>query len=727
MFRILTLRAKILALPIVAAAGFIATLAVIVSFGLAAQSEQQLIQHGYSPALQVSQRLERALENYQRALRDAVGASDGTAVEGADSLAAVFTVLADTLRRNDSVDRAGVDSLTQAFTTYVAVSRETSHGMISGNMELDLMSGMQAMRSQYAELAETLATRRIAEEERIASAFETARSLQRTTLISSAVVLVVALVMLAVLAIGTLRNILGALRTLSDAATAIASGRIEQRIDIHSRDEIGALADAFRGLVSYIGEIAHAADRLAVGDLEAAAVTPRSEYDVLSRNVNRVSDALRTVVGEIGSTINAVQEGNLTRRGSAANVEGAYADVITGTGTMLDAVNAPIDEARTVLARVAERNLAVRMEGEYKGDHAAIKDSLNTALSNIGDAFISLTSAVEQVNGAASEIGSGSQDLASGAADQAGAIDRVSNRLVVVGERTKASAADAQEARTAMDRARADTEQGVESMHALANAVIDIKKSADSSAKIVKTIDEIAFQTNLLALNAAVEAARAGDAGRGFAVVADEVRNLAIRAADAARNTAALIEESVQKTEVGVKLNDGVRQRLEQIRTGVERATTMMANIADGAHEQEQELQEVTSAISQIAELTQRVAANAEESASAAAELQAQAGEMHEMASQFVVDGSDARAYGSSTAATKASLPPRHDAPTPTRDRSGSGSTRRQARPARSAAPAPTAPARKRAAVARTPVSATIHAASLIPFDDDDSDSLAEF
>ena len=338
-----------------------------------------------------------------------------------------------------------------------------------------------------------------------------------------------------------------------------------------------------------------------------------------------------------------MQQGSLAQRGSAAGLEGAYAEVVAGTNAMLDAVNAPIDEARTVLARVARRDLAVRMVGEYKGDHAAIKDSLNVALENIGEAFASLTSAIGQVNAAATEIGAGSQELASGASDQAGAIDQVSNRLSVVGERTKASAADAHEARAAMERARTDTVQGVERMEALAEAVSDIKRSADSTAKIVKTIDEIAFQTNLLALNAAVEAARAGDAGRGFAVVADEVRSLAIRAAEAARNTAALIEESVAKTETGVKLNDGVRRRLEEIRTGVERASTMMANIADGAREQEQELQEVTGAISQIAQLTQRVAANAEESASAAAELQAQAGEMHDMASQFTVSGRAAR------------------------------------------------------------------------------------
>ncbi len=708
MFRSLTLRAKILALPVVAAIGFVVTLAVVVSLGLSAQTEQERIQNGYSPALQVSQRLERTLEDYQRALRDAVGASDADAVLAADSLSARFVALGQSLAANDLVEQDGIDSLMAAFSAYAAGARASSLGMITGDLELDLMGGMQAMRSQYAALAATLADRRAFEEARIATAFESAQSMQTKTLISSAGVLVVALALLGVLAVGTLRNILGSLGALSNAASEIASGRIEQKIEIHSKDEVGALADAFRGMLAYIGDIAHAADRLAVGDLKAASVEPRSEHDVLSRNMNRVSEALHTVMGEVGNTITAVQAGNLSQRGSAKGIDGAYADVITGTNGMLDAVNAPIDEARTVLARVAQRDLTVRMEGDYQGDHAAIKKSLNAALTNIGEAFASLTSAVAQVNSAAAEIGSGSQELASGAADQAGAIDQVSNRLVVVGARTKASAADAHEARAAMERARTDTEQGVERMQTLAEAVADIKKSADSTAKIVKTIDEIAFQTNLLALNAAVEAARAGDAGRGFAVVADEVRSLAIRAAEAARNTAVLIEESVQKTETGVKLNDGVRRRLEEIRTGVERASTMMANIADGAREQEQELTEVTSAITQIAQLTQRVAANAEESASAAAELQAQAGEMHEMASQFVVDtSSPAQPTRSSRA---------HAAPAPRRTSLHLGAQKNAARSADT-----------RSAATRAPAAAMGDAERLIPFDAEDTDIFGEF
>ena len=386
---------------------------------------------------------------------------------------------------------------------------------------------------------------------------------------------------------------------------------------------------------------------------------------------------------------------------------------------MLDAVVEPITEAKDVLRRVANRDLSARVTGSYRGEHAAIKESLNTALENIAQVFASLTTAIDQVNSAASEIGDGSQELASGASDQAGAIDLVTNRIKVVDERTTANAGYAREARSAMDRATTATEQGVERMVALADAVAEIKRSADATAKIVRTIDEIAFQTNLLALNAAVEAARAGDAGKGFAVVADEVRSLAIRASEASQNTARLIEESVAKAETGVNLNESVKRRLEEIRLGVQGAAAIMNEIAEGAALQERELAEVTQSMAQIGGLTQRTAANAEESASAAAELSAQAREMHDLAAQFTVHASGASGSSGATRRREAV----------SRVAIGSG---RPARPATasSARPASRPAASKPASRATAARANTANAADLIPFADDDAtgdDALSSF
>ncbi len=712
MFQALTLRSKILALPLIATLGFVATLATSVVLGRRAQSELARLETQASPALEMSRRLEARLDGYQRSLRDAVAASDTLSVIAADSLTVGFAAIADSLAKNPAADPAVVAALRAEYMTYQANARAGSMKMIGGSVD-DLMGTMQGMRTQYADMQKKLTGQTRAQQARISAAYATANGLQNISMKVTAAVLVLSLVALGLIAIATLRNVIGAVQSLSSAATEIASGKIGQNIAVSGSDEIGALGTAFRGMVDYITGVSQAADRLASGDLSNT-IAMRSEHDVLSRNINRATETLRSIVGEANAVIDAAKHGDLAKRGDASKFQGAYAELISGTNAMLDAVVEPIAEAKDVLKRVADRDLSARVTGTYQGEHAAIKESLNTALENIAQVFASLTSAIDQVNSAAGEIGDGSQELASGASDQAGAIDQVTNRIKVVDERTKANAANAREARAAMESVNTSTEQGVERMVALADAVAEIKRSADATAKIVKTIDEIAFQTNLLALNAAVEAARAGDAGKGFAVVADEVRSLAIRASEASRNTAALIEESVAKAETGVKLNESVQRRLEEIRTGVQGAAAIMHEIAEGAASQEKELAEVTESMAQIGGLTQRTAANAEESASAAAELSAQARDMHELAVQFNVgDVYDAPRYTPEVA-------PRRPASAPaSRVSVGSG------RPPRAMPkPAPVSKPRKKATAASTSATSgsapTGSAASLIPFDDDD-------
>lgn len=176
-------------------------------------------------------------------------------------------------------------------------------------------------------------------------------------------------------------------------------------------------------------------------------------------------------------------------------------------------------------------------------------------------------------------------------------------------------------------------------MQRLSQAIASIKSSSDQTAKIVRTIDEIAFQTNLLALNAAVEAARAGDAGRGFAVVAEEVRSLAIRSADAAKTTAALIEESVQSTAGGVALNAEVTKILDEIGRQVGAVTVVVGDIATTGEEQNRDVRQISDAITALNSVTQQVAATAEEAASASEELASQSASLTTMIGTFSLGG----------------------------------------------------------------------------------------
>jgi methyl-accepting chemotaxis protein len=243
--------------------------------------------------------------------------------------------------------------------------------------------------------------------------------------------------------------------------------------------------------------------------------------------------------------------------------------------------------------------------------------------------------AVQQFRAASEQISSGSQSLATATNEQASSLEEVSSTVEQLSSMTDQNATNSSEAKGLADRARDTAVKGKQSMERLAAAIHRIKESADQTAKIVKTIDEIAFQTNLLALNAAVEAARAGDAGKGFAVVAEEVRSLAQRSADAAKNTAGLIEGSVKNAESGVNLSQEVSVQLDQIVDGSTKVNDIVSEIAVASSEQAKGIGQINQAITQVNHVTQQNAANSEQSASAAEQLSAQAQELGQMVSHF--------------------------------------------------------------------------------------------
>jgi methyl-accepting chemotaxis protein len=259
--------------------------------------------------------------------------------------------------------------------------------------------------------------------------------------------------------------------------------------------------------------------------------------------------------------------------------------------------------------------------------------STNKVLQRIAT---TLNDAASQVASAAGQVSSSSQSLAEGSSEQAASLEETSASLEEIGSMTKRNADSAETARSISIQTTHDTEAGTRQMDEMVSAMGAIKASSDNIAKIIKTIDEIAFQTNILALNAAVEAARAGEAGAGFAVVADEVRALAQRAAQAARETTDKIDDSINKSAQGLDISGRVAASLKKINDKTGEVNALVVEIASASKEQSQGLSQVSIAVSQMDKVTQSNAGTAEESAAAAEELNAQSMSMKESVSDLL-------------------------------------------------------------------------------------------
>ncbi len=246
----------------------------------------------------------------------------------------------------------------------------------------------------------------------------------------------------------------------------------------------------------------------------------------------------------------------------------------------------------------------------------------------INRAIGGLMGSADQVTDESSQVTAASQRLAGAASQQAASLEETSSSLEEMSSMTKQSADNANQAKAMMNEAKAVFQGANTQMTNLAEAIGQITRSSEETGKIIKTIDEIAFQTNLLALNAAVEAARAGEAGAGFAVVADEVRNLALRAAEAARNTSELIEKTIKAVKNGNEMTVSTQDAFRANADIYRKIAQLVDEIAAASQEQAQGIAQVNTAVAEMDRVTQQTAADAEESASAAEEMSAQAAHM---------------------------------------------------------------------------------------------------
>jgi len=242
----------------------------------------------------------------------------------------------------------------------------------------------------------------------------------------------------------------------------------------------------------------------------------------------------------------------------------------------------------------------------------------------VKSAISSLETISGTISGASEEINASSQSLAQAASEQAASVQQTASSLEEITSMINNSAANTKRASDMFKDAIQKTEDGARSVMELSNSMSEIRRSSSDTAKIIKTIDEIAFQTNLLALNAAVEAARAGDAGRGFAVVAEEVRNLSKRSAEAAKNTAELINTSLKNVDSGALKSETVKKNLLEIQETISRVSTIISEVETAGREQAKGISQISAAAAEIDNSTQAISASSEESAATAHEFTSQ-------------------------------------------------------------------------------------------------------
>jgi methyl-accepting chemotaxis protein len=360
----------------------------------------------------------------------------------------------------------------------------------------------------------------------------------------------------------TSRRIARSIRRVTEASQRIARGDLAD-VDHRASDETGELAEAFRGTSAYLRQVAAAAEGLAAGALDFQLV-PRSDDDVLAMSVNRARAGVATLVESMAALTTSARAGDLGARADADRLRGAYADVARGVNDTLDAVVAPVDEAREVLERLAASDFTTPVRGDYRGDHARLKDGLNRTIGALRAVVLRLRDSSGTIATSSRQIQATSEGLSGAAEETSREVASVTASSHQAGANVQAVASATEEMATSIGEISQRMQEALAVAHEAAQAAERTVEEMDALGassqrigEVLGLITTIAEQTNLLALNATIEAARAGESGKGFAVVAQEVKQLATQTRAATDEIGTTIKESQTRTAEAIQ---GIRR-----------------------------------------------------------------------------------------------------------------------------------------------------------------------
>ncbi|WP_026613414.1 methyl-accepting chemotaxis protein [Ensifer aridi] len=393
-----------------------------------------------------------------------------------------------------------------------------------------------------------------------------------------------------------------------------------------------------------------------IGDM-AAAVEVFKQNGLAVRELNAQEAALREKSADLQSSIaivvSAAAAGDFTKRIGKDYDNEDLNRFAASVNELVGSVDSGIAETRRVIASLAAGDLTQNMNGQFQGAFAELQKNVNDTLSTLQKTLREIRLTTDSINGNASELRTAADDLSKRTEQQAASLEETSAALDEITAAVRSSTERAHEATVMVTEAKENAAESASVVRSAIDAMGRIEQASSEIGQITNVIDEIAFQTNLLALNAGVEAARAGDAGKGFAVVAQEVRELAQRAASAAKDIKALISKSGGEVATGVKLVQATGAALGEIETRVLKINDHIHSIATAAREQSTGLGEVSTAVNQMDQVTQRNAAMVEEANAATHKLSAEADNLASLIAYFKVERDQARAVAPAKEASR--------------------------------------------------------------------------
>ena len=484
--------------------------------------------------------------------------------------------------------------------------------------------------------------------------------------------------------ISTIKGIMDDVSTF--AFEAGTNGDLDYRIDESKYH--GGYGEMTRGLntlvngfVNDILNVIGVMNNVNKGDFQVRLDQLPGKKAILNKAVDDLRENLASVITEINGLIDAAAvKGNLEYHIDETKFDGGWKNIMVGLNHIAEAVDVPIIEIREVMERLIVGDFGKKIDGDYAGDFAVIKEGVNgtidtlssyiseisvvlsavsggdltqnitreyvgsfdeikSSINNISETLnktmSDITDAAAQVLSGAKQISTTAMDLANGATEQASSVQELNASVDLINQQTRQNADSADTANDLSSKSTQNAQKGNEAMKQMLEAMLQIKDSSNNISAIIKTIQDIAFQTNLLSLNASVEAARAGEHGRGFSVVADEVRNLATRSQESATDTTKLIEDSISRVEVGSSIAETTAQSLDIIVENANDVLSIINNISNSSKDQAEAVGQVSEGLNQISKVVQNNSALSEEAAAAAEELNSQADLLQQMVGYF--------------------------------------------------------------------------------------------